>query len=111
MSTISGKHIPDVSVGIFYFDKFIHSFMYAVLTLLMINGQFKQHRFSCKRFQAIKNCALLAIVYGIVLEFLQPIISNRTLEVLDGIANILGVLAGIGIFYFIYGIKFLHQKD
>ena len=42
---------------------------------------------------------LVMLALGIVLEFAQAYVPGRTPEMLDGAANMLGVMAGLGLAY------------
>ena len=77
-----------------YFDKITHAFMYFVLFRLMIRGM-KNDIASIQKQIAIAAC--LCIAQGVLVEFLQgsSLIKNRSFELADIAANVLGVAIAI----------------
>lgn len=86
------------------FDKIIHITFYAVLTLLITVGYYKQHIHSLKRRRAWLVAMLVGISYGIVVEWMQAnVFFERSADFMDMIANTEGSILGVGLFYLIYG--------
>lgn len=84
-------------------DKFVHAFLYCVLTFLLIIGFKKQFSFKRLRSNAITLAAVLSVIYGALIEVLQGMIFvNRSMELADVVANAIGCLIGVIIFFF-YG--------
>jgi VanZ family protein len=71
----------------------------------MLIGLFKQYSNGSYYF----NIYILTVVslsgYGILLEMLQWYVPSRNFELLDGLANILGVLFGRFAFFIVYKSK------
>ena len=86
------------------FDKIIHICFYAVFSLLICVGYFKQHADSVKRKKAWQIALLSSVVYGLLVEWLQAnVFFERSADVMDMVANTEGSILGIGLFYLIYG--------
>ncbi|HQV77892.1 MAG TPA: VanZ family protein [Chitinophagales bacterium] len=74
-----------------YFDKIVHAFLYFVLFFLIIRN------FSAQTKATIFITSTLCIAQGILIEFIQDssYIQNRSFDVYDILANIIGVLFSI----------------
>lgn len=87
-----------------HLDKVVHILLYAVLYLLLLVGFIKQQHFHWLRVWPKLKTALIAIGYGVIIEYLQGLIFiDRSIELYDMIANSIGVGIGLGLFYLIYG--------
>ncbi len=85
-------------------DKVIHTFLYAVLFLLLSTGFIKQSTFQWLRTYPLQKVFAISTVYGLVIEVLQGLIfSSRSIEGLDVIANMIGSFIGLVIFFLVYG--------
>ena len=75
-----------------FIDKFLHFFAFFALTTLGLLSKFK-----------IKTLLMIAllIILGIFLEIIHFFHPYRVFELLDIVANMLGVLAGLGLNFFI----------
>ncbi len=78
-------------LGSSYDDKIYHFIAYSMFTILAYNYfSYKQKK------HKILYAAVFVIVYGIVIEVLQHVLtSNRTLDAYDVLANSLGVLLAV----------------
>lgn len=76
--------------GIGYFDKLGHFLAYTLMSLFGLIV----FRTRGSRIAVIIFCLLL----GVALELIQATVSERDASLADGIANILGVFVGVGIF-------------
>jgi VanZ family protein len=87
-------------------DKVIHVFLYGVLVFLLAVGFLKQSSFRQLKEQTLRKVALMAVVYGILVEGLQAtVFVGRSIEVSDMLFNGVGVIIGLGVFGSIYGIR------
>lgn len=87
------------------FDKFAHFTQFCILIFLMIVGFHKQHTFKSLRFYPIRISMIIGLVYAIILEVLQLVMSSgRSFDLSDALANIIGCFGGLLIFYLIYKI-------
>ncbi|MEN9447579.1 MAG: hypothetical protein RJA25_869 [Bacteroidota bacterium] len=77
-----------------YFDKIVHAGLYIVLFFLLVRIPPNPNK------KVIIIASFICIAQGILIEFIQgtSLISNRTFDVLDIAANIVGVLIAISIF-------------
>jgi VanZ family protein len=83
-------------------DMLIHSLMYAFLTFVFFTEHY--HRAPLPHSKKKHGLFILGIVtIGAAIEILQPILSNRSCEFFDFIANCLGVFSAY-IFYRLIGL-------
>ncbi len=100
---IPGSEFP-VSPPIKHFDKAIHFFLYAQLSILLITGFIKQFRFRTLRYQPISSGLVISFFYGFLIEFLQNyFFIARSFDPFDLLANFCGTIFGILAFLIIYG--------
>jgi VanZ family protein len=76
--------LSDLALG----DKVIHFCAYAVLALLPAVGL---------RFSMAVVCVVVTELVGVALEFAQTVVSGRSCDIHDIVANTGGVIAGIGL--------------
>ncbi len=91
---LPGSSLPkDPFLEQIHFDKIVHFSVYLVLFFLLTYG-LKQN-FQWKK--QISIAALICISQGIIIEFLQgsALVKGRSFELLDIVANVCGVIAGI----------------
>lgn len=77
-----------------YFDKLVHAFLYFVLFILLLRIP------KALNFKNKLAAALICIAQGVLIEFVQGSswIQNRSFDVYDILANVIGVAIGISIF-------------
>lgn len=73
-------------------DKAIHIFIYALLAFLSMIDFSKKYQFNTKLIGII---LFSTIAISIAIEYLQPILSNRTFDIYDIYANGIGIICGI----------------
>lgn len=94
-----GQHIPKVNDDyLLSLDKVAHVFVFLVLVYLMIRGFRKQDRFFALRTKSVQSSLIIAGSFSLILETLQFTTSERTVDVYDAIANLIGCVLG----YFAY---------
>lgn len=72
-------------------DKIFHFLAYALFTWLWFNSFYFKFNFS--KIKSIFRSILVSVAFGIIIEVLQLILTNsRSFDVLDILANSLGVL-------------------
>ena len=82
------------AVPTFPWGKFgVHLIAFTILAVLIHATRWPNHL--CWRL------VVLLLVYGITTESLQLLVPHRTARVMDGIENILGIVAGSGIYWLI----------
>lgn len=88
----------DIKIDILFFDKVIHIVEFALLGILLSFGYFM----SLKSSLMIK--AVLTIFTGIILggldEFHQYFIPRRSIEFFDVVADAIGILTGLLLYYY-----------
>lgn len=100
-----GQEVPKVDMWNFLsIDKLVHVILFAVLVLLMIVGLTKQSKYQIVRLFPVYFSLAISIAYAIFTELIQWFIPERQVELQDLIANTVGCLTGVGIFYLIYKI-------
>jgi VanZ family protein len=90
-TSIPTEYIPAVGVS----DKLNHFFAYLVLSVLLYLTFIFQEKAPLLREYPATFTLLIGSVYGIIDELHQLLIPGRHAEVLDWIADFLGVIAGI----------------
>ena len=105
MCVLPGNTLPDVSFwSLLSFDKVVHAFMFATLTILLIVGFIKQQTLPILHYKALIIVPIACIGYGGVLEVVQQsLISGRSGEIIDLVADSIGSLFGVAWFYIVYG--------
>jgi VanZ family protein len=105
LCTMSRNQFPDIDQWLkVVFDKLIHVLLYTIFSILLIVSFIKQnHSYKIKQY-----CVLLAItisaLYGIFIEFYQTyLVSSRSGDYQDIIANVSGSIIGLIGFYIVYG--------
>lgn len=103
MILIPGGNLPNLEFfNLLGFDKLVHFFAFALLSLMMIVGLSKQYSEGCYHFNIFYLTVISLISYGVFLEFIQEYIPDRTFELWDAVANALGVIFGRVVFYIVY---------
>lgn len=108
LSGVPGNQLPTVHffLGIIAFDKLIHVFFYAVLTLLFIVGFKKQFQYRLLRYFPLRFSFFISLTYGFLIEILQYFVFvGRSFEINDILANTAGTFTGVFLFYLIYGLE------
>ena len=86
------------------FDKLVHLIMYCVFTVLLIVSFIKQNNSYTLKQYCILFAISIAALYGIFIELYQAyMITGRTGDYYDIIANISGSIIGLLGFYIVYG--------
>ncbi|MBW6492341.1 MAG: VanZ family protein [Lentimicrobium sp.] len=109
LTILPGNYIPEISGfwSLFSPDKLVHLALFAGLAYLLMMGLIKQYPETDLRFIYIV-VACSGILFAIITELLQwylPI--KRDGNIFDGIANVIGLFAGIAFFTFM---KIKNQK-
>lgn len=96
LCAIPGEDIPDVRWNIPHLDKVVHFGMYFILSLLLV---YPLEKYTSLRLKTIFLIVfLVSFIYGGIIELLQHYLFNRSGDLWDLSADILGGLAG----YFCY---------
>lgn len=99
---LPSRQMPQLGTSLFSPDKIAHTFVFAVLVLLMIIGFSKQSTYPHLRNKAARYALILSIGYASLLEGTQIFSEGRTIDVYDAVANTLGCIVGYASFFAIY---------
>ena len=84
-------------------DKAIHLSMYTLMTLFWSTGLKRQHQSKKVRKNAFLIAVLGGFLIGLILEILQEyLVSSRSFDWLDLIANGIGCIFGVIVFKLLY---------
>ncbi|HNE49924.1 MAG TPA: VanZ family protein [Chitinophagales bacterium] len=89
---IPGNDLPKENwLDKIHFDKIVHLSLYFILFLLIVRIPKKKNK------KVFLFAALWCITQGVVIEFIQgtPLIKNRSFDVLDIAANVVGVIIAL----------------
>lgn len=89
-----GEQLPPAPF--FDFDKLVHLFFYGTLQLLLLRGFYLQNQFVALRKHYLPITFIISAGYGILIEVLQGhVFRNRSFDLYDMAANIVGVILAI----------------
>lgn len=98
LSSIPGDNLPDFNVSMG--DKLQHIIAYSVLGFLMARAMFYQTRFPGWRNNYIAVVLIIGILFGISDEFHQNFVPGRFMDVMDLVADSIGICLGLLVFRF-----------
>lgn len=90
-----GSALPDIKI--ISYDKLGHAFIFFVFAFLLISGIYEQT--GVQKAKAVVIGAVVAAMYGFIIEGIQHFIPDRSMDILDAFANIVGSFFGLGLFY------------
>ena len=95
LHAIPGSDFPVVSFSDFFqLDKLIHSIIF-MIGVYLFSVAFKEQQ----KIQFLRHVVISFILYGLLLEVLQGLVFvERSADILDWIADIIGVFLGVWIF-------------
>lgn len=97
LSLTPSINLPESFWDLLQPDKFAHAFVYGVLAFLGLRGFWKANNQITQKHNVFT--ILGSSIYGIMLEIMQySFFPNRYFEVMDIIANIIGVFIGSYLF-------------
>jgi len=91
LTSIPGDSLPEFALD----DKLKHFIAYFVLSFFLTIALRVQERYKNLRNHYIKFAVFITIIYSTFDEIHQAFIPGRSAEVLDWIANLLGLILGI----------------
>ncbi|GEM_PF-1245920 len=83
-------------------DKLAHAGVFCVLMCSLTISIFKQVKYKKMKRHSIRNSVIICSAYGAVLELSHKIHSDRSFDLLDIVANEIGILLGIVIIRLIF---------
>lgn len=99
---LPGRNMPSLGREIISIDKAIHASLFAGLIFLMIVGFTKQSAYPSLRNKALRYSLIISATYAIAIEGAQLLSAERSFELADMAANLIGCFAGILVFFAIY---------
>lgn len=104
LCSIPGNQLPETPFwDLLAFDKTAHMAVFLVFAVLLKVSFLKQHQFATLKYQANRYTLIIAIGYGVIIEFLQSsLFTERFADINDMIANAIGAVLGLFIFKLIY---------
>lgn len=101
---VPGQHVPTVEWDLFQLDKVVHFVLFAIFSFLWHSAFHKQTARYKLKVYSLRIVGISSILLALALETMQStIFVNRSFQWTDLIADSAGALAGLGIFYMIYG--------
>lgn len=96
LTMMPGNSLRPLIVFPFSFvDKLAHFFVFMVLSIFLF-ADIKKDNKNISNTKALLLVFLISLFYGIIIEILQSVLTiNRSAELLDILANMLGVLTGV----------------
>lgn len=103
--SIPGDDIVYIDLWAFFrFDKFVHISVFAIWVVTLIVAFIKQGTNRQLKNNARTIAFFLAVAYGGLLEYFQAkLFIERTSDMMDFFANLIGAFAGLLLFRLIYG--------
>lgn len=102
LSSIPGSQIPDV--GFTFADKVAHVGVYGVLGALFFRA-WRHSRRGAAASAIVALAALSALAYGVTDEIHQMFVPNRSSEVLDLVADLVGGVVGAAAASLVFGTR------
>lgn len=92
-------------------DKLFHALAFAFLVFQFTIGFSKQNSICRLKYGAWKIALVFGIIYGAIIELIQgTLVTYRTMDLLDLVANVVGCLIGALIFYLLFGLEIKKNK-
>ena len=95
ISVIPSNSLPKTSIP--NIDLLVHFCSYFLLSCLIIAGDKKGHTHIS--YSKLLVFIMISGGYGMILEFIQPIVSDRASEFSDFLANFIGASFGAGLMF------------
>lgn len=96
LCAMPSEHVPDPHLNIPHLDKVVHFGMFFIMAVLLCNELEYQTRFSLRRVYVIT--VGISFLYGGMIELLQQHFFNRSGDVWDLVADVLGAIVGCWVY-------------
>lgn len=85
-------------------DKALHVILFLCFTFSAIVGCVKQSQFPKLHYFALKHVTIFSVLLTVVIELIQHFfIPRRGFELLDIVADLVGISLAVGLFFFVKG--------
>ncbi len=98
----SFPRLPTPDMGVDYGDKLQHAFAYAVFAILICRALYFQETYLFWRRNHLSLSFVLGTLYGISDEIHQSFVPGRMADVYDAVADGVGCIIGVCIFWYFY---------
>lgn len=96
--TLAPKPLPDVDLGIYYFDKITHLLLFFVATCVFYFDYIKYRYPRHPRLDVVVAITLSSVIFGGLIELLQELMGmGRHQEIYDFVFNCLGVILAFAV--------------
>ncbi|MCA6078079.1 VanZ family protein [Fulvivirga sedimenti] len=92
-----GKYVP--SYSLFSYDKLGHAGIFCIQSVLLMFTL--RHQYNRKIQNSILASMAVTIIYGFIIEAIQGLIPDRSMDIYDAIANIAGSFLAPLVFYLV----------
>lgn len=101
------KGIPNFSLlSLFSLDKLAHMGLFGIQFWLLATGLKKQYNTKLTIVKVVAISFTASAVYGALIELMQGyLLSGRSMDIGDAIANVIGCIVGSIVFVFVYRLK------
>ena len=90
--------------GVDGLDKVIHLFFYLVLTIVLSVANLRQTCITKRSWNPVLMSVISSFLFGLMIEIFQgTVFVSRSFEIMDVLANTLGIFSGATMFYIIFG--------
>lgn len=96
LCAMPSEHIPEPHLNIPHLDKAVHFGMFFIMAILLCNELEYQTRFDSRKIYTFT--VLFAFLYGGAIEILQQHLFNRSGDIWDLFADILGAITGCWVY-------------
>ena len=93
-----------------YRDKLAHIFLYAILAFVASGEVKRSDRERKPPMSSYLVMVLYTLFYGIFIEMVQLLLSYRSFEVMDILANSIGIFGGVAMFFIFYHNRVAENK-
>lgn len=93
---VPGMFLPPVLVSVPGIDRAVHFIAYGVLAYLTGTDLYRQRRYRWLRVYYVYVGLVVVVCYSVVLELAQVFVVGRTFSWDDLLANVVGIIIGMG---------------
>jgi VanZ family protein len=99
LTLMPGSAVPDVDIV--NIDKLVHFFIFGLQMVLTCYALSKHHVLTGRPTKPLFWAFVLSIIFGCMIELIQPYVPGRSFSIVDMIANAIGVVLGYVLFRYL----------